>query len=86
MPEANTRAVEERSSALDAGAQVKRRVPTDAEGCKRRAQPGDMLAVNFTGWLHESGVEFDRSAALYGFRLGDHQVISGWEIGLTGCA
>lgn len=62
--------------------QVKRRAP--AESCVRRAQPGDMLSVNFTGWLYESGAEFDRSAALYGFRLGDHQVISGWEIGLTG--
>ena len=86
MFEANSSAVEERSRALEAGAQVKRRVPTDADGCVRRAQPGDMLSVNFTGWLHDSGVEFDRSAALFGFRLGDHQVISGWEIGLTGCA
>ena len=65
---------------------MKRRVPAVADCCVWHAQPGDMLFVNYTGWLHNSGAEFDRSAALYGFRLGDHQVISSWEIGLTGCA
>ena len=65
---------------------MKRHVPAAADCCVWRAQPGDMLSMNYTSWLHNSTAEFDCSAALFGVRQGDHQVISGWEIGLTWCA
>ena len=48
------------------------------------AQSGDVLTVNDTGGLHSSGAEFDSSTALYGFRIGDRQLIRSSELGLTG--
>ena len=50
------------------------------------ARNGQRLAVHFVGWLPD-GTRFDAlvpPAAPVEFRLGDRQVIRGWEEGLAG--
>jgi FKBP-type peptidyl-prolyl cis-trans isomerase FkpA len=57
------------------------------------AANGDLLNVVYTGWLYDptkadlKGVQFDASPpglAPFSFRLGNGQVIQGWEQGLVG--
>lgn len=52
--------------------------------CDRPTQKGDLISVHYIGTL-ENGKEFDQSykrGAPFAFRLGMHQVISGWDEGL----
>jgi FKBP-type peptidyl-prolyl cis-trans isomerase FkpA len=53
------------------------------------AQPGSLVTVAYTGWLHDSsrpdakGTQFD-SRPSYQFPLGAGQVIRGWDQGVAG--
>jgi FKBP-type peptidyl-prolyl cis-trans isomerase FkpA len=56
------------------------------KGEGREARPGDTVTVHYTGWLLD-GTKFDSSrdrARAFVFRLGDHQVIRGWDVGVAG--
>ncbi len=49
-------------------------------------QPGQILAVHYTGWLSEDGTKFDSSldrGTPFQFMLGAGQVIAGWDEGLA---
>lgn len=57
------------------------------------ARPGMVLAVHYTGWLHEPGAlgqrgrQFDSSRERgqpFVFQLGAGRVIRGWELGVVG--
>lgn len=55
-------------------------------GTGNEAKAGDEVDVHYTGWL-ENGSKFDSSldrGQPIHLRLGSHQVIPGWEEGLTG--
>ena len=52
-----------------------------APGTGDAAKAGDSLEVRYSGWLTD-GTRFD--AGTYGFRLGAHRVIDGWDLGLEG--
>ncbi len=49
------------------------------------ATPGQMVAAGYIGWL-TNGQKFDASPAgqPYGFPLGGHRVIPGWDEGVAG--
>jgi FKBP-type peptidyl-prolyl cis-trans isomerase FkpA len=53
------------------------------------AQTGSLVAVAYTGWLHDSsrpeakGTQFD-SSPNFSFRLGAGSVIRGWDQGVVG--
>ena len=53
------------------------------------AQPGNLVTVAYTGWLHDSarpdakGSQFD-SSSNFAFRLGSGAVIRGWDQGVAG--
>jgi peptidylprolyl isomerase len=54
----------------------------------KKAEDGDIVTVNYTGWLTD-GKKFDSSLDRnqpFPVTLGNHQVIAGWEEGLTGMA
>ena len=62
-------------------------------GAGNAAAPGNLLAVNYTGWLFDpskvdqKGLVFDSSLGNtdpFSFTLGAGQVISGWDQGLVG--
>jgi FKBP-type peptidyl-prolyl cis-trans isomerase len=60
------------------------REPQDPEGTK--AQAGHTLLVHYVGTLTD-GTKFDSSRDrkdFFTFKLGDGQVIKGWDIGLLG--
>jgi len=54
------------------------------------AKAGNKVTVNYTGWLYENGAKgkkFDSSLDRnqpFQFTLGAHQVIAGWEEGVSG--
>nr|GMC50877.1 carbon catabolite repressor protein 4 homolog 1-like [Ipomoea batatas] len=50
------------------------------------ATPGRKVKVYYTGMLRENGQVFDSNIGKtpYKFRLGDHQISDGWNIGLEG--
>jgi len=58
-------------------------------GTGATAQPGNLVTVAYTGWLHDSskpdakGTQFDSSTS-YSFRLGTGAVIRGWDQGVAG--
>ncbi len=54
-------------------------------GTGAEAKPGDMVKVNYTGWL-TNGKMFDSSIGKqpFQFKLGAHQVIPGWDEGVAG--
>lgn len=54
-------------------------------GSGAAAQPGDQVVVHYTGWL-PSGQEFDssRQREPFTFRLGQGEVIPGWDEGVAG--
>lgn len=61
-------------------------------GSGDEAVAGDVLTVNYTGWLYDStktdfkGLQFDTSIGRgpFTFALGRGQVIAGWDQGLPG--
>ncbi|MCT1866052.1 FKBP-type peptidyl-prolyl cis-trans isomerase [Dermabacter sp. p3-SID358] len=62
-------------------------VATAIEGAGPAAKKGDTLVMHYRGWDWESGEEFDSSwsrGAPFSFKLGDGQVIKGWDEGLEG--
>lgn len=57
------------------------------EGAGPAAKKGDTLVMHYRGWDWETGEEFDSSwgrGAPFSFRLGEGQVIKGWDEGLVG--
>jgi FKBP-type peptidyl-prolyl cis-trans isomerase len=54
-------------------------------GTGRTADRGNTVKVHYTGWL-TNGKKFDSSVGgpPFSFRIGAHQVIAGWEEGVTG--
>jgi FKBP-type peptidyl-prolyl cis-trans isomerase FkpA len=62
------------------------------EGTGTEAADGNVLTVNYTGWLYnrsqpdQKGAQFDSSVGgtPFSFTLGAGQVISGWDQGLVG--
>lgn len=54
-------------------------------GTGRAAERGNTVKVHYTGWL-TNGKKFDSSVGgqPFQFRIGAHQVIAGWEEGVTG--
>lgn len=60
-----------------------------APGAGEVAQTGDTVAVNYTGWLQDTGARFDSSidrVSTYGVTIGAGGVIQGWDEGLPGLA
>ena len=58
-------------------------------GAGEVAQTGDFVAVNYTGWLQDTGERFDSSISrdsTFGVTIGAGGVIQGWELGLPGLA
>lgn len=57
-----------------------------APGSGDEAKAGDVVKVQYTGWLEESGREFDSSVgrAPIAFNLGQGRVIPGWDEGIAG--
>jgi FKBP-type peptidyl-prolyl cis-trans isomerase len=55
------------------------------EGSGPAAKTGDMVYVDYTGRLKD-GTQFDSSVGKkpYGFQLGAHHVIAGWDEGIAG--
>lgn len=55
-------------------------------GSGQMAEPGNQVAVHYTGWLTD-GIKFDSSldrGEPYAFKLGTGAVIRGWDEGLKG--
>src|SRR5690349_24316564 len=54
-------------------------------GTGREAKKGDVVEVNYTGWLTD-GKKFDSSVGRgpFSFDLGAGQVIAGWDRGVAG--
>lgn len=54
-------------------------------GTGRMAERGNTVKVHYTGWL-TTGKKFDSSVGgqPFKFRIGAHQVIQGWEEGVSG--
>src|SRR5215468_10308787 len=54
-------------------------------GTGKTAERGNTVKVHYTGWL-TSGKKFDSSVGgpPFSFRIGAHQVIAGWEEGVSG--
>jgi FKBP-type peptidyl-prolyl cis-trans isomerase len=54
-------------------------------GTGKAADRGNTVKVHYTGWL-TNGKKFDSSVGgpAFQFRIGAHQVIKGWEEGVTG--
>jgi FKBP-type peptidyl-prolyl cis-trans isomerase FkpA len=85
------KAVEAATAAAEAGIIVMDTVA----GAGAVAQPGSRVTVKYTGWLYEAsapdwkGRQFDASGnhggdGTFSFALGQHQVISGWDLGVAG--
>ncbi len=56
-------------------------------GAGRSPEKGDYVGVLYTGWIEESGEEFDRlddAKRPFRFAFGEGQVIEGWDQGLAG--
>lgn len=55
-------------------------------GTGAAADDGKSLTVNYTGWLADSGIQFDTTVGKqpFTFILGTGQVIPGWDQGLQG--
>jgi FKBP-type peptidyl-prolyl cis-trans isomerase FkpA len=59
-------------------------------GTGAEAKPGHKVSVHYTGWLYNNGhkgAKFDSSldrGQPFGFTLGAHQVIPGWDEGVEG--
>jgi FKBP-type peptidyl-prolyl cis-trans isomerase len=58
------------------------------QGTGTVVKTGDKLAVQYTGWLQQTGKKFDSSydhgGQPFTFTLGQGQVIKGWDEGLVG--
>ncbi|KAI9472455.1 MAG: FK506-binding protein 2B [Benjaminiella poitrasii] len=76
-------ALKEPPSQLQVG--IKKRIP--AEECTIKSTNGDQLKMHYTGTLFDTGVKFDSSLDRkqpFVFKLGQGQVIQGWDQGLVG--
>jgi len=64
---------------------LKVEVKTRPQECSRKSRTGDTLSMHYTGFLPD-GTVFDSSLARgpFSFKLGQGQVIPGWEQGLAG--
>jgi FKBP-type peptidyl-prolyl cis-trans isomerase FkpA len=69
------------------------RVTDLSEGTGEEARPGQRVSVHYTGWLFNpnrpdnKGREFDSSRPRgepFQFRLGQGEVIEGWDLGVAG--
>jgi peptidylprolyl isomerase len=63
------------------------KVTTLVDGKGAAAAAGQNITVNYVGVSYRTGVEFDaswRRSQPYSFRLGDREVIPGWDQGLAG--
>jgi peptidylprolyl isomerase len=65
------------------------RYADEKTGGGRRAEPGDLAIVRYTGWLYEygdKGEQFDASGPgkPFTFRIGSGRVIKGWDEGVAG--
>jgi peptidylprolyl isomerase len=78
------------ATVTDSGAKVNANEVTTPSGLKYQdlvvgtgatAQEGSSVVVKYTGWLTD-GTQFD--SGTYPLKIGEHQVIRGWEEGLTG--
>ena len=59
------------------------------EGDGAVAETGDFLSMHYVGVLHADGEQFDASwdrGSTFDFRLGQGQVIQGWDAGIVGMA
>jgi peptidylprolyl isomerase len=57
------------------------------EGSGPAAKAGDVVTVQYVGVNYRTGTEFDASwnrGEPFPFKLGAHEVISGWDIGIEG--
>jgi peptidylprolyl isomerase len=54
------------------------------EGRGEGASKGDTIEFNYVGTFKLDGKEFERSSKPFTFKLGDGQVINGWDEGLVG--
>lgn len=54
--------------------------------CSRKTKNGDVLSVQYRGTLESDGSEFDSNVggSPFSFRLGQGEVIRGWDQGLVG--
>ena len=57
-----------------------------SEGSGDPAELGDVVRVNYTGWLRSDSTRFDSSIGRgpFEFRIGAGRVIQGWEEGVEG--
>jgi len=57
-------------------------------GCGATAKTGDKVAVQYTGWITPTGVQFDTSRQSgrqdFTFTIGKGDVIRGWDEGVVG--
>ncbi len=59
------------------------------DGTGKVAASGDFLSMHYVGVFHADGEQFDASwdrGATFDFRLGQQQVIQGWDDGIVGMA
>ncbi|KAG2198153.1 hypothetical protein INT46_000590 [Mucor plumbeus] len=78
---ASAMALKEPPTELQVG--IKKRIP--AKDCLVKSNNGDTLTMHYTGTLFDTGVKFDSSLDRnqpFVFKLGQGQVIQGWDQGL----
>eukprot|EP00558_Chaetoceros_sp_UNC1202_P004177 CAMPEP_0197245342 /NCGR_PEP_ID=MMETSP1429-20130617/10159_1 /TAXON_ID=49237 /ORGANISM="Chaetoceros sp., Strain UNC1202" /LENGTH=149 /DNA_ID=CAMNT_0042705817 /DNA_START=17 /DNA_END=466 /DNA_ORIENTATION=+ len=70
---------------LDADAQIRIGVKKRIKDCRTKSKKGDRLSIHYVGTLYKDGKEFDSSLERQtplNFRVGNDEVIAGWDMGL----
>uniref|UniRef100_A0A7S3V784 peptidylprolyl isomerase n=1 Tax=Chaetoceros debilis TaxID=122233 RepID=A0A7S3V784_9STRA len=70
---------------LDSKAPIRVGVKKRAKTCDKKTVTGDRLSVHYSGTLYKDGKEFDSSITRgepFNFRVGNQEVIEGWDKGL----